>query len=287
MITGVSTSSLFLREMNEDALSVLGGLGVRATEVFLTTFSEYTEEFARLLAERKGDLFVNSVHILNTEFEPQLFGQHPRAKADAFRLLHGAMRSAHIFGAGRYTFHGTTRLKRNAAPADPEKLAPAFAEIMAACAEHGVRLCLENVHWALYNRPGLFAPLRRLCPDLLGVLDVKQARLSCWPYQMYIKDMEGCISHVHLSDVDERGNICLPGQGRRPHRGIPQRLRRLYRAQALLRLFGRDRLQDRLKRAASLRGSRFCRPKNVRNLSKSVRIFRKRLPLLKTCDKIE
>ena len=30
---------------------------------------------------------------------------------------------------------------------------------------------------------------------------------------MYIKDMEGCISHVHLSDVDERGNICLPGQG--------------------------------------------------------------------------
>ena len=178
MITGVSTSSLFLREMNEDALSVLGGLGVRATEVFLTTFSEYTEEFARLLAERKGDLFVNSVHILNTEFEPQLFGQHPRAKADAFRLLHGAMRAAHIFGAGRYTFHGTT-----------------------------------NVHWALYNRPGMFAPLRRLCPELLGVLDVKQARLSCWPYQMYIKDMEGCISHVHLSDVDERGNICLPGQG--------------------------------------------------------------------------
>ena len=29
----------------------------------------------------------------------------------------------------------------------------------------------------------------------------------------FIKDMEGCISHVHLSDVDERGNICLPGQG--------------------------------------------------------------------------
>ena len=70
MITGVSTSSLFLREMNEDALSVLSGLGVRATEVFLTTFSEYTEEFARLLAELKGNLFVNSVHILNTEFEP-------------------------------------------------------------------------------------------------------------------------------------------------------------------------------------------------------------------------
>lgn len=213
MFTGVSTASLFLREMNEDALTVLNGIGVRATEVFLTTFSEYTEEFARLLAARRGNLRVNSVHILNTEFEPQLFGQHPRAKADAFRLLEGAMRSAHIFGAERYTFHGITRLKRNAAPADPGRLAPAFREILDTCAAQGVRLCLETVHWALYNRPGIFRPLKERCPDLLGVLDVKQARLSCWPYPMYIKDMEGSISHVHLSDVDEAGNICLPGRG--------------------------------------------------------------------------
>ena len=213
MITGVSTSSLFLREMNEDALSVLSGLGVRATEVFLNTFSEYTEEFARLLAERKGNLFVNSVHILKTEFEPQLFGQHPRAKADAFHLLHGAMRAAHIFGAGRYTFHGTTRLKKNSAPADCGKLAANFCEIADACAVHGVKLCLETVHWALYNAPGIFSAIRRGCPQLLGVLDVKQARLSCYPYQMYIKDMEGAISHVHLSDVDDAGHICLPGRG--------------------------------------------------------------------------
>ena len=47
----------------------------------------------------------------------------------------------------------------------------------------------------------------------MGVLDVKQARLSCYPYQMYVKDMEGSISHVHLSDVDEQGRICLPGRG--------------------------------------------------------------------------
>ena len=45
------------------------------------------------------------------------------------------------------------------------------------------------------------------------MLDVKQARLSGYPYPMYIKDMEGCISHVHISDVDERGKICLPGKG--------------------------------------------------------------------------
>ena len=76
-----------------------------------------------------------------------------------------------------------------------------------------MRLCLESVHWALYDHPGLFRPLVSACPDLLGVLDVKQARLSGYPYPMYIKDMEGHIAHVHLSDVDERGRICLPGEG--------------------------------------------------------------------------
>ena len=214
MFSGVSTSSLFLREMNEDALTVLNELGVKSTEIFLTTFSEYTEEFARLLLSRRGELKVNSVHLLNTQFEPQLFGAHPRAKRDAFAILHRAMASAHIFGAERYTFHSLTRLKRNSSPLNYDSLGENFNEIIAACAEHGVKLCLENVHWALYNEPGIFRAIKRRCPDLQGVLDVKQARLSGYPYPMYIKDMEGSISHVHLSDVDERGKICLPGQGR-------------------------------------------------------------------------
>ena len=85
MFSGVSTSSLFLREMNEDALTVLNALGVRSTEIFLTTFSEYTEEFASLLLSRRGELKVNSVHLLNTQFEPQLFGAHPRAKGMPLR----------------------------------------------------------------------------------------------------------------------------------------------------------------------------------------------------------
>ncbi len=213
MTTGVSTASLFMREMNEDALTVLDGLGVKSTEVFLTTFSEYSEEFARLLLSRRGGLNINSVHLLNTEFEPQLFSAHPRARKDAYSLLRGAMRSAHIFGAKAYTLHGITRLKKNSAPADCGKLAADFEEIQSVCRAEGVEPCLENVHWALYNQPGIFSQIRARVPSLKGVLDVKQARLSGYPYPMYIKDMEGCISHVHISDVDERGKICLPGKG--------------------------------------------------------------------------
>ena len=202
-----------MRELNEDALTVLNDLGIGSTEIFLTTLSEYTEEFAYLLLSRRKNLKVNSVHLLNTQFEPQLFGGHPRAKKDAFDILHRAMASAHIFGAERYTFHGITRLKKNSAPLDYGKLGAALGEISAACEEHGVHLCLENVHWAMYNEPGIFRRLKEQCPPLLGVFDVKQARLSGYPYPMYIKDMEGSISHVHLSDVDESGRICLPGRG--------------------------------------------------------------------------
>ncbi len=213
MTVGVSTASLFLREMNEDAVSALSKLGIGTTEVFLTTLSEYTEDFARLIAKRLGGMRAYSVHLLNTQFEPQLFAAHPRAKKDAFEILDGAMRSARLFGAESYTFHGITRLKKNSVPPDFRKLAPAFEEIENCTEKYGIRLCLETVHWALYNEPGIFKKIKALSPRLMGVLDVKQARLSCYPYQMYVKDMEGSISHVHLSDVDEQGRICLPGKG--------------------------------------------------------------------------
>lgn len=214
MTTGVSTASLFLREMNEDALTVFKELGVKCTEIFLTTFSEYTEEYARLLKERAEGIFVNSVHVLNTQFEPQLFGAHPRARKDAYEILDGVMRSARIFGAKAYTFHGITRLKKSFKGLDYPQSAADLNEISATCEKYGVALCLENVHWATYAEPGVFRKLKAYAPSLQGVFDIKQARLSGYPYAMYIKDMAGSISHVHLSDVDGNGKMCLPGKGR-------------------------------------------------------------------------
>ena len=73
MRTGVSTASLFMRKYNEEALPFLNAEGIEIAEVFLTSFSEYGEPFASLLKEKQGNVKVNSVHILNTEFEPQLF----------------------------------------------------------------------------------------------------------------------------------------------------------------------------------------------------------------------
>ena len=47
----------------------------------------------------------------------------------------------------------------------------------------------------------------------MGVLDIKQARISGYDYRDYLSEMGGAISHVHVSDIDKTGRMCLPGQG--------------------------------------------------------------------------
>jgi sugar phosphate isomerase/epimerase len=78
---------------------------------------------------------------------------------------------------------------------------------------YGVNLCLENVHWCAYNKPGFFAEMKKRIPNLHGVFDIKQARRSHYPWRMYINEMAGSIAYVHLSDINEEGRMCLPGKG--------------------------------------------------------------------------
>ncbi len=216
MKVGVSTASLFLRKNNEEALPLLRSLGVQTAEVFLTSFSEYGLPFADTLKQSKGDLDIHSVHILNTQYEPQLFNAHPRVKADAFYWLNKVLQSARILGAPHYTFHGTARIKRAARLGANDhfpNMVAGFKEIVSACEKYGVRLCLENVEWATYNRVGVFERLKKELPTLGGVLDIKQAHISEYPYEEYIKEMGDRLAYAHISDRDEQGKICLPGRG--------------------------------------------------------------------------
>ena len=83
MKVGISTASLFLRKNNEEALSLFDRWGVPCAEVFLTSFCEYAPAFARTLAVAKGGVEIHSVHVLNTQYEPQLYAEHPRVQEDA------------------------------------------------------------------------------------------------------------------------------------------------------------------------------------------------------------
>ena len=212
MQTGISTASLFLRRNNEDALALLDAWHVPAAEVFLTSFCEYDPAFARLLNERRNRVNVHSVHVLNTQFEPQLYAEHPRVKGDAYAWLHKVLTCARTLGARYYTFHGIARLKRTFRE-DLPRAAAVTREICEVCAEYGVTLCYENVEWALYDRPGVFGRLKEDCPALFGVLDIKQARISGYDWRDYLREMGSALATVHVSDIDASGRMCLPGRG--------------------------------------------------------------------------
>jgi len=202
-----------MRKYNEDALVTLNEIDSRVCEIFLESFCEYNEDFGKLLKSRQGSLTVNSVHTLNTHFEPELFSINPRAKDDAFKILGGVMKAAEQVNAKYYTFHGKSRIKKDVNYDNYPVLAKGFDEIIGECLKSNVIFSLENVVWAMYNRVGYFSEIRKLCPKLKGVLDIKQARISGEKWQDYLTEMGNDLVTVHVSDIDDNGKIRLPGKG--------------------------------------------------------------------------
>lgn len=216
MKVGISTASLFMRKDNEDALPFLDGLGVKNAEVFLSSFSQYGKEYGEFLAKRRGQVCVDSVHALNTQFEPQLFSRHDGVRKDAYTVLEKVLEAASALGAKYYSFHGVTRAKKAARSGENDhfpSMIEGFGRLIDFCQSRGVTLCLENVEWSTYNRPSVFKRLSAELPTLRGVLDIKQARLSGYPYETYLSEMGECLAYAHLSDIQDGGKMCLPGKG--------------------------------------------------------------------------
>lgn len=212
MKVGVSTASLFGREYNEDALVTLDKLGAGVVEIFLESFCEYKEEYAKLLKSRLGGLKVHSVHTLNTHYEPQLFSSNDRSYSDAIKIFEDVLKCAKILEAPNNTFHGRIRIKR-ANFSNYEETGNYFNKMDDLSKKYGVSVCLENVEWAMYNQVGYFGKLMPYAPNLRACLDIKQARLSGYDYTGYLNEMAPRLNTVHVSDYDENGKIVLPGKG--------------------------------------------------------------------------
>lgn len=215
MQIGMSTASLFSKEKTEASFEILHKLDIPLCEVFLSTLSEYRDEFIDLLLEVKGSTEVYSVHALNQQFEPELFNPMQRTREDCEMIFKQVARDAARLGARYYTFHGPAKFKKLPYVHDYEKLGKRVQELSDLLyfeSNNTTRLSYENVHWTFFNTPEYFDNLKKFT-DVKTCLDIKQAYLSGIDVYKYVDCMGDRLVYVHLCDYDDNGKLAIPGNG--------------------------------------------------------------------------
>ena len=241
MKLGISTASFFNRVHTESTFDILRQMRVDTTEVFLNTFSEYEKPFIDALVQRRGTLYVHSVHCLGTQFEPQLFSANARVRNDAENIFRKVCYAGFALGAKFYTFHGPTRLKKRDYVFDYIKLGNRINQLIDIAQSYGVNLSYENVHWAYGSDPEYFKQLLKQCPRLYTTLDVKQAMQAGQHPVKFLDAMSGHISTLHLCDVDKAGDTALPGRGKMNFEKFFRELeKRNVNVPALVEVYARD-----------------------------------------------
>ncbi len=221
MKIGISTASLYGKMYTEEALDFFNKNGVEYAEVFLASFSEYTEEFGEKLKEVKGNVKVHSIHTLNSQFEGQLFSKSERQYNDALKIFRSALRVGQMIDANIYVMHGPQQMKYTKYVTNYEFFGSRTAELASIASEYGILLTWENVHWAHYNHPQFMKNILPYCDKQIGcTLDIKQAAQSDTLVDKYIDDMQGLIQNVHIVDFDDEGRLVLPTTGNYDYKSL-------------------------------------------------------------------
>ncbi len=214
MQIGISTASLYGKMYTEQALEFFNKNNVEVAEVFLASFSEYTEDFGKTLQSVKGNTRVHSIHTLNSQFEGQLFSKSTRQYEDAKKIFLSALKIGQRLGSDIYVLHGPQQIKYTKYVTNYEFFGERTSELAFLAKKYDMMLTWENVHWTHYNHPDFMKNLLPYVTEKIGcTLDIKQAKQSDVTVDKYIADMQGLIRNVHIVDFDEQGNMVLPTKG--------------------------------------------------------------------------
>ena len=225
MKIGISTASMYGKMYTEDALEFYAKNNVECAEVFLATFSEYTEQFGKTLLSKKGNTEVYSIHTLNSQFEGQLFSHSQRQYKDAVEVFRSALNVGKMLDAKVYVMHGPQQMKYTKYVTNYEFFGKRTAELYRIAKEYGITLTWENVHWAHYNHPQFMKNLMPFCDEDVGcTLDIKQAAQSDCTVDKYILDMGDRIKNIHVLDMAEDGKLVLPGQGYFDYKSLAEKI---------------------------------------------------------------
>ena len=212
MRLGLSSAGFYGRMETEEAAASLRGYPIETCEVFLQSFSEYTEDFGRLVRSGMGALPCASVHPKGTQFESDLFSRSPRQTEDAFRWFRGVCEAGEAIGARYYVMHGFWGIRTQRTPVQVNALAERMARCQSIAAAHGMEVLWENVSWCTLRTPEHVLEVRELLPEQGFVMDVKQAmEAGAAPADM-VRAMGPALRHVHVLDKGPRG-YALPGMG--------------------------------------------------------------------------
>lgn len=213
MKIGISTSTFFNTIAAERVFEILSNMRVDTTEVCLYTFSDYEKQYVDHLASYRGNINVISVSPLSTQFEPQLFSQNVRVRADAELIFKKVCYACFAFGAKYYTFRGPVNLGDDK-NVDPARYAQRFAQLSDIAAAYGVTLSVKNVRWSYFPTPDSLKKLLSYCPRLCLAPDIYNAEGSGYDIREYL---DACapnrISHITVTDV-VKGEWGLPGRGK-------------------------------------------------------------------------
>ncbi|MBU3127077.1 sugar phosphate isomerase/epimerase [Clostridium sp. FP2] len=226
MDIGLSSACFYPDLHTENSIVKMKELGFDHGEIFLNTWSEYSQEFVKVLLEKKEfyEFNVNSVHAFSSSFEPYLFDKYDRRRTDMLKHFKNVCKAAKALGASCYTFHGMRYVNFN--ELDTQFVIDIYNELSYIAMELDIKLAQENVSWCMSSDLNFLTLLSEKCKyPIYFTLDLKQAYRTNIPLEKYINLMGNKIVNLHINDRDENSSCLLPGEGNLDYKDIASKLK--------------------------------------------------------------
>lgn len=214
MKIGLSSAVFYPYVDTEDSLEIINSLGFECAEIFLNSFSEYSDDFIDKLIQEKNNynISINSVHAFSSSFEPYIFDAYRRRRKDMIESFKKVCKAGSRLGAMCYTFHGMRY--QDMATINKKLIIDIYNELTYIALENGIKLAQENVSWCMSQSLEFLKFLKENCKyDLFFTFDIKQAyRANIEPCR-YIDIMGEKLINFHINDRSKEETCLLPGKG--------------------------------------------------------------------------
>lgn len=215
MNVGISTAS-FYPENLLDICDKIGELGFKFIEIFITTESEYTLDFAKILKEKLDyyGIQVVSLHPYTSLLEGVFFfsDYEPRTK-DYLKIYTKYFDFGEYLGAKFLTFHGEFTGVSSFSKDKVSRDIQTYKNLSDIANSKNMFLAQENV--VKFNSQNLdfLEKLYKNVPNLRYTLDIKQARRANVDVFDYLDVMRDRICNIHANDYDDEKDCKIPGTG--------------------------------------------------------------------------